>query len=141
MKRLEQFLAIAGMVVCLVVTLLLWLSISADQPVWSFPSLYFVELVFLSGVNAVLWALGKPSRIPINWAVTGIFCVFMLFGAFSVGFLYLPTVLIFGFLAILADLRTKQKIGLHLVIFLIAGVLQAAYMFSIYKLFYLVTPF
>jgi hypothetical protein len=135
-SRLEKSLAIAGMAVCLVVTLAFWSSIATYQTMWPLPGSYFVELMFLSVVDAVLWVRGDPCRAALNWAVAGIFCAFAILGAISVGFFYIPNILIFGLLGIFADLRTKHKMWAHLGIFLVAVVAQAVLMFAAIHLLY-----
>ncbi len=56
----ERFLAILGVVVCLMVTVPIWWSISAEQTMWLLPGIYFVEMVVLSIVSAFLFIRGNP---------------------------------------------------------------------------------
>jgi hypothetical protein len=130
-SRLEIILAIAGAVVCLVVTIIIWVGVSAQQPMWPLPGSYFVEFMLISAVVAYLWVSNHPLRISAAWAATGVFSVLVFIGLFSIGLFYIPNVLIFGALAILADVRARQKIGIHLVIYLVAGIAQAVLMFAV----------
>ena len=122
---LERTLAIAGTVICLFITALLWGSISLNQGMWPLPGLYFIEMAALSVVCAFLAFMDvHPGRQLIIWAAVGIFIGFSILGALSVGFFYLPVAIIFGVLAVLFDVRNKQKIALHLGVCLIAGIVQ-----------------
>jgi hypothetical protein len=134
---LDRFLAIAGMLICLAVTLILWVGIGANQAMWPLPALYFIEMAALSVVSALLVFMdGGPGGQFITWAVVGIFIAFSILGAWSVGFFYLPIAIIFGVIAIRSDLRDKQHLAAHIAVGLLAGLLQVALMLATIRLLF-----
>jgi hypothetical protein len=133
----ERILAIAGMVICLALTAILWISISANQSMWPFPGLYFIEMAALSVASARLAFMdGGPVGRLITWSAVGLITGFSILGAWSVGFFYLPVAIIFGGLAILSDVRNKQLIPVHLGVCLIAGVVQVLLMLAAIRLLF-----
>ena len=130
-RPFERILAIAGLIACLIVTVIIWGSISANQGMWPLPGLYFIEMAALSMVCAfIAFGNGNPRGQFILWGSVGIFLAFSILGAMSVGFFYLPVALIFGVLAILSDIRNKQPIVVHLGVCLIAGIVQVLLMLA-----------
>jgi hypothetical protein len=134
-QPLERFLAILGAAICLIVTVVIWRSVSALQPMWPLPGLYFIEMVVLSLVTALASIRGGPRAGLLTWGAAGIFSAFSILGALSVGFFYLPVAVIFGLLAVLSDLRHKQPIAAHLGICIFAGLAQAVLMLLLIRLF------
>ena len=136
-RPLERILAIAGLLACLVVTAILWLGISAQQPMWLLPGLYFIEMAVLSMVCALLaFGNGNSRGQFILWGAVGIFIAFSILGAMSVGFFYLPVAIIFGAIAILSDIRNRQPVALHLGVCLIAGIVQVILMLAAIRLLF-----
>jgi len=127
---LERFLAILAAVVCLLITILFWLSVRVHQTMWPLPSLYFIEMVTLSLLSTFIFIRGDPRDQFIMWGAAGVISAFSILGALSVGFSYLPVALIFTVISIRSDVRNKQQIAAHLGIFLIAGIVQSAMMFA-----------
>jgi len=127
----------AGAVFCLVLTAILWVSISAYQSLWPLPALYFIEMAALAVVCALLvFFNGDPRGQFIIWGSLGIFIAFSILGALSVGFFYLPVAIIFGVIAILSDIREKQPVALHLGVCLIAGIVQVILMLAAIRLLF-----
>ena len=128
----------AGELVCLVVTVPIWRSISAQQGMWPLPGLYLLEMVALSVLCAFAFYRGGPRSQFITWGALGVFLAFSILGAFSIGFFYLPVALIFGAAAIIADVKDKdrdvRRIGAHLAVCVIAGLAQAALMLAATRL-------
>ena len=131
---LERFLAILGTAICLIVTILIWRSVSALQSMWPLPGLYFIEMAALSAVSALASIRGGPHGVLITWGAAGIFSAFSFLGALSVGFFYLPVAVIFGLLAVLSDVRQKQPIAAHLGLGALAGLAQTVLMFAAVRL-------
>lgn len=131
---LERFLAVLGAAVCLIVTIVIWRSISALQAMWPLPGLYFSEMASLSLLSALAIFRGYPRGGLISWGAAGVFGAFSILGAFSVGFFYLPVALIFGLLAILMDVRQKQPITAHFGVGALAALVQAALMLLVIRL-------
>jgi hypothetical protein len=136
-RPLERILAIAGLIACLVVTAILWVGISAQQPMWPLPGLYFIEMAVLSMVCAfIAFGNGDPRGQFVLWGAVGIFTGFSILGAMSVGFFYLPVAIIFGAIAILSDIRIKQPVVLHFGVCLIAGIVQVVLMLAAIRLLF-----
>ena len=131
---LERFLAILGAVVCLIITILFWLSVSAYQTMWPLPGLYFIEMVALSIISAFIFVRGDPRDQFITWGAAGVITAFSILGALSVGFFYLPVALIFAVISVTSAVRNKKRITAYLGIFLIAGIAQLALMFAVVRL-------
>jgi hypothetical protein len=127
--KLDRILAIAGTVLCLAVTAVLWISIGAQQGLWPLPALYFIEMALLSMVCALLVFFdGSPLGRFIIWGAVGIFTGFSILGAWSVGFFYLPVAIIFAVIAVRSDLKNKQPIVVHIGAGLLAGMVQVVLM-------------
>jgi hypothetical protein len=131
---LERILATLAAVVCLIITILFWFSISSYQNIWPLPSLYFVELVAISIISAFIFVRGDPRGSLITWSTAGVISAFSILGAFSIGFFYLPIALLFTVVSITWDVRNKQHITAHLGIFFVAGIVQSALMFMAVRL-------
>ena len=135
--RLERILAIAGTLICLVVTAVLWASLRANQGMWPLPALYFIEMAALSLVCALLAFFDyNPRSQFIIWGAFGIFTAFSILGAFSVGFFYLPVAILFGVVAIRLDLRNKHHFAVHIGVCLIAGIVQVLLMLAASRLLF-----
>jgi hypothetical protein len=132
----ERSLAVLGALACLVITALIWRSISANQPMWPLPALYFIELPVVGMIAAGLAWLGGPQAQRVAWGAAGIFLAFSLIGAWSVGFFYLPVALIFTAAAAVVDIKDRQAVLPHLGIFLVAGVGQVVLMLVAIRLVY-----
>jgi len=131
---LERFLAILATTICLIITILFWLSVSTYQNMWPLPGLYFVEMVALSIVSAFIFVRGDPRNKFIIWGAAGLMSAFSILGALSVGFFYLPVALIFAVISATSDVRNKQPIMSRLGVFLIAGIAQLVLMFAAIRL-------
>jgi hypothetical protein len=129
-RPMESLLVLMASGYCLVITFMLWMSVSAYQPMWPLPAFYFVEMAALSILSAYTFTQRHQVGKIIVWVAAGITSVFSLAGAMTVGFFYLPIALIFAFVAITSDLRNKQPIATHLGICLMAGLGQVALMFA-----------
>ena len=129
-SRLERILAILAAVVCLIITLVFWFSISPYESMWPLPGFYFVEIVSLSFISTFIYVRGDPRGSLMTWVAAGAISAFSLLGAASVGFFYLPVALMFSVISLIWDVRNKQQRLTHLGIFLIAGIVQSALMLS-----------
>ena len=128
---LERSLVMVGALGCLVITIIVWDSVSANQPMWPLPALYLIEVVALSGLAVIAFLRGGRAGSFTLWAVVGILLAFSILGALSVGSLYFPTTLLFAVPAISYDLRNKQSIGAHLGTCILAAIAQAALMLAV----------
>jgi hypothetical protein len=131
---IERFLAILAAVVCLVVTIAIWLSVGAHQPMWPLPALYFIEVAALGILSAFMFIRGGRIGRIFTWASAGIFLGFALMGAFSVGLLYLPITFIFAAISVSSSVGQKQLMMTGVAAFLIAGLAQTALMLVVIRL-------
>jgi hypothetical protein len=137
----ERILAFIGAVICLIVTIIIWWSISAQQSMWPLPGLYFMEMVALSIMSTFLFIRGNARDKILIWGAVGAIIGFSILGALSVGFFYLPVALIFFIVSITSDVRNKQRIAVHLGVCVITAVVQAAMMLTAIRLLYPSTVF
>ena len=131
---IERFFAVFGAIACLIITILIWLSVSTYQGIWPLPGLYFIELIALGVIGAFAFIRSQAYGTLITWSAAGAFTAFSILGALSVGFFYLPIVLIFTVISVSADIRNRQRIAIHLGVWFIAGVAQAALMLAAIQL-------
>ena len=122
----EQILAILGAMACLVITILLWQEITAHQPMWPAPGLYFIEITVVCVASAGLLMRGGVLARALVWVSAGIVLVFSLLAVFSVGVYYFPVALLLIIVALAADIRTRQPMLGHVGLFFAGGILQAA---------------
>ena len=133
-RPMENLLSLITAGYCLVITFILWMSVSSYQSTWPLPALYFVEMAALSILGPFTFSKRYRAGIIINWVVVGIIGVFSLVGAMTVGFFYLPIALIFAFISITFDLRNKEPIATHLSICIIAALIQVVMMTAAIRL-------
>ena len=139
-RTLVRFLAVLGTAACLIVSAGAWLSIRAQQSMWPLPDLYLLEMAAVSGLCTwSLWSNGTrlTSRGGIlAWAMIGVILGFVILGAFSIGFAYIPTAGLLVSAAILSNLRRRHNPFMLLGVCLAAAVAQAAIMLIIIQLLY-----
>lgn len=133
-RSFERYMAAVAAIGSVVFTIAVWWSVSRVQPMWPLPAGYLIEVAAVSVAAAVAFVVGGSRGRGLAWAATGILLAFSILGMFSVGALYLPTVLILGIACATADLRNKSPLGLHLAIFLLAALVQSALMLAVSRL-------
>ena len=130
-SRLERILAILAVVVCLIITLVFWFTISPYQGMWPLPGLYFVEMVSLSFISTFIFVRGDPRGSLMTWVAAGVISAFSFLGALSVGIFYLPVALMFSVISLASDVRNKQNRPARLGIFLMSVIAQLALMLAV----------
>lgn len=137
-RRLERALAVTGTVLCLVVSFGAWWGLRVQQSLWPLPDLYLLEATAASALAAWgIWntATGSSSvRLILTWAAIGAILGFLVLAGFSIGNLYLPVAGLLFIAAILADLRLKSNLLVHLGVACAAAVVQAALMLAIIRM-------
>ena len=133
-SRLERILAILAAVVCLIITLVFWFSISPYQSMWPLPGFYFVEIVSLSFISTLIFVRGDPGGSLMTWVAAGVISAVSFLGAASVGLFYLPVALMYIVISLTWDVRNKQNKPARLGIFLIAGIAQSVLMLAAIRL-------
>ena len=139
-RSLERFLAVTAAVVCLVISGRIWQVLSGQQPMWPLPGLYVLEMLAASaiGMFGILRSDSEWSGLGgmLAWAAVGVLVGFAVMGAWSVGLLYLPVVVILVIAAILSDRRRNRNMLAHGGIGLIAALAQVALMLAVIRLLY-----
>ena len=136
-RTLEFILALTATAICLIVSVYVWLVLSAQQPMWPLPGLYLLEMPAVSILG--LWSIGsnetRLSRLRgfLTWVTVGILFAFVVLGALSVGFLIAPVAILFAIAAILSDHRQGHNLVAHLGIGLVAALAQAALMLDVIR--------
>jgi hypothetical protein len=130
-RFLERLLALFGALACLVIVILIWQVVSAQQPMWPLPGLYLIQVVAVS-IAGMFGALrGDSSGGAVIWAVVGVFIAFVVLGGFSIGPSFIPVVLAFALAGILLDIRLRRSILIELAVCVAAGVAQTALMLAL----------
>ncbi len=125
--------ALAGLVLCLYVSAYVWQYYSHVQPMWPLPALYLVEIPLLTIAGVIDILLAAWTGGAVGWLAAGAVLGFSIMGMFSVGMLYVPVALGLALGALVADIRQKHRLLLHLALFLAAGVGQAVLMLALTK--------
>ncbi len=131
----ERYVAAVAAMGSIVFTILIWVSVSRFQPMWPLPALYLIEAALLSTLAAIAFMRPAHAGRAIAWAAIGMLLAFAILGLFSVGALYLPTILLLAAVCLTADLRNRSNLLMHLGLFLLAGLAQAAVMLTISRSF------
>jgi hypothetical protein len=129
-RSLERFLAIVGVAVCAIISALIWQSVSAYQPMWPLPALYLLEMVALSFAAALGNARDSAAGGMVAWGTIGAVLAFVVMGAWSVGFLFIPVAVLLAIAGILRDRRQRLNMAIHLGICAAAAIAQAALMLA-----------
>ena len=145
-RSYERLLAVVGAIVCVITCVRIWQVLQSDyspggpQPIWPLPGLYLLEMIAMGIIGAFSVVNGNAERSSawgaVTWAVVGVLAAFVVMGAWSIGLLFSPAVLIFTLVAILSDRRRSQSFILHLGLCVMAGLAQVAVMFAAIRLLY-----
>jgi hypothetical protein len=133
---LERFLAILGALACIALTVVIWRNVSAYQGMWPLPALYFLEIPALTVMSAVALVRRSTSAGILVWVAAGALGAFCLLGLFSVGLIYMPIFLVVAGAAIASELHNSGHFPMHLAIFLLSGLAQAALMLAAIRWLY-----
>ena len=139
-RALERFLAVVATGVCLIVCVRIWQVLNGQQPIWPLPGLYLLEMVVVSliGLFGIFTWDSEQSALAgaLTWAAVGVFTAFVVMGAWSIGFLFIPVALIFLIAAILGDRGQRRNLIVHLGVYAIAAIAQAGLMFAVIRVVY-----
>jgi hypothetical protein len=135
-RPLERFLAVTGLVVCLAVTIAVFLVFGRMQPMWPLPGLYLLEMLLLSAaVTFGVFFLPRPAGALIG-AALGAMGAFALLAAWTVGGLYLPVLLLLGAGGIVSLRRGRGRTWPVLAAAVGAALAQTALILGVVRLFY-----
>jgi len=145
--RLERALAVTGTALCMIVSAAAWWGLRVQQSLWPLPDLYLLEMLAASALATWgIWSQAeRPAslRLILTWASIGIMLGFVILGAFSIGFFYLPVVVLLVSAAILADRPVPGRTGqarlgfnffIHMGACVAAAGVQAALMLAVIRM-------
>ena len=102
---------------------------------WPLPALYLLEMLAASilGVWDTWSSETRQHGAIVTWVVTGILLAFVIIGAWSVGFLFIPVAGLLAGAAVLSDRRQGRSLVVHLGVGLGAALAQAALMLGVIR--------
>jgi hypothetical protein len=129
--RIALILSGTGCLTCIIITAVIGSSLASLQNIWLLPGAYFLEITIgaMAGFLAVLTR--HPGASKVLWIYCGTLLVFILMASFSVGFFFIPVLVIFGVVSILLDLKQKKLLPAHLGLFFCGLILQLVLMLAI----------
>ncbi len=138
-RVLEIVLSGIGVGIAIVNCIVIWQAVSSYQPMFPLPALYLFELIAVSLVGWVSIIFSETGRLRyapyLPWVTVGVLVAFVILGAMSVGFFYLPVLLLFIASGILFDVRTRRMIVLDLGVAGVAALVQAGVMLVIIQIY------
>ena len=133
-RPFERYLAVVAALGCVAITVAVWVSLRAVQPMWPLPALYLIEVSGLSVVAAIAFVRGGRRSGIITWAAVGMLAAFCILGILSVGGLYLPTTLLLAIVGFTSGLRNKSSLLRDIGLGLVAGLAQIGVMLTVVRL-------
>ena len=132
----ERVLAAGAAGVCVVMTAIIWLLVSQQQPMWPLPALYLLEMAAASLVG--LWGIYRNDAVGsgLAWAAAGAVFGFAIIGGFSVGFFYLPVAGLMGLAALWQARLAWQRLPMHVGLALLTALGQAGLMLALIRVLY-----
>jgi hypothetical protein len=131
----------------MIVSAAAWWGLRVQQSLWPLPDLYLLEMLAASALATWgIWSQAeRPAslRLILTWASIGIMLGFVILGAFSIGFFYLPVVVLLVSAAILADRPVPGRTGqarlgfnffIHMGACIAAAGVQAALMLAVIRM-------
>lgn len=139
--KLERTLALLAAAVCSLISIRVFQLVGSMQPVWPLPALYLVEVTSLTWVGAWVLIRERPSSAVVVCAVAGILTGFSILGAWTIGFFYLPVVLLLGIAGGLATWRRQRLLLVGLASFAVGFAGQVVLMLAVLRLLPSLTTF
>jgi hypothetical protein len=133
---LERVLAAGAAVVCVSLTVVVWLAVSQQQAMWPLPALYLLEMAVMSLIG--LWGIFRADAAGSGaaWVAAGAVLGFAIIGGFSVGFFYLPVAGLLGLAALWQARLAWRRLPLQVGLALLAAVAQAVFMLALIGVLY-----
>ena len=137
-RSLEWVFSILGALNCIVVAVVFAISQLPQSSgvlldIWPFPLIYFIEITIIGIlpviVVSILRTSSKSAWSALPWICSGILVAFVILGAWTIGFFLIPAMLLFLFVGIFVDRRTKGEIPLHIIFYAAGGFSQATLVF------------
>ena len=125
------FLAILTALYCLTVVILFAYSqVSMGSSIWWFPGIYFLEIVLFGSLSLVSVVKNSPAGQfawnSLPWIGAGGLLAFVILGAWTIGFYLIPGMILSIVIGVIEDRRKKDNLPLHVILFLVAAIAQAA---------------
>ena len=139
--KLEWYLALLAAAVCSLISIRVFRLVASMQPVWPFPALYLVEVTSLTWVGAWVLIRERPGSAAVVCAVAGVLTGFSILGAWTIGFFYLPVVLLLGIAGGWATWRRRSPLPVGLASFAVGFAGQVVLMLAILQLLPSLTTF
>ena len=133
---LERALAVSAALIAAIISVMVWGAISRQQAMWPLPDLYLVEMPAVAGLAALAVSGGWERRAEVVWAATGVLLGFSLLAGFSIGFFYLPCVLLLAAAGVKLDWANWRRLALHLGLAVLWAAAQAALMLAAIRVLY-----
>jgi len=139
--KLERYLALLAAAVCSLISIRVFQLVGSMQPVWPLPALYLVEVTSLTWVGAWVLIRERPGSAAVVCAVAGVLTGFSILAAWTIGFFYLPVVLLLGITGGLATWRRRGPLLVGLASFAVGSAGQVVLMLAILQLLPSLTTF
>jgi len=131
-----RFLAFLAAAVCLVVTIRVWMIVSAQQALWPIPGAYLIEMLALSLLAALAIQPGSPLPVALPGIACGGLFAFSVLASFSVGLFYLPVALLILIAGLLFTLSTRRSLFIFLAWTAAAVVIQSGIILAAINILY-----
>jgi hypothetical protein len=133
-RRLSKaFIGLAALT-SLATTVLLWGEIAVHQEMWPLPGFYLIEIIVLPAFAFYVALSDSWPGTLLCWAMLGASLGFVLLGAMSLGFFYLPVVLFLLFGVIMSRRARGSDVLKGIAIALSAVILQAGAMLILIRI-------
>ena len=133
-----KFIAVLAIIVCLITCLVIFQSLLSDphQELFPLPALYLLEMIAASSVAAI--GAFKEGEVwnKVSWAAGGIIAAFVLMGAWSIGFFFIPTAVLVLITALLSWRRHHTQFLIGAISYVVAFVTQIILMFAAIRILY-----
>ncbi len=119
MRICQQVLAVLAIVYTIFISIWIWHDLYVLYPpgdfnIWPLPALYLLELIALTLVVLAISGLDLPTLTAALWIIPGMVLAFIVLGAITIGPAYVPTFLLLFLISILAEIRHRGRVWLHL---------------------------
>ena len=133
-----KFIAVLAIIVCLITCLVIFQSLLSDphQEIFPLPAFYLFEMIAASLVAAMGAFKESKAWNKATWAAGGIIAAFVLMGAWSIGFFFIPTAILVLITALLSWRRHHTQILIGAITYVVAFVTQIILMFAAIRILY-----
>ncbi len=138
---LEAVLTILAALTAVIISAMAWQVTSPQQAMLPLPALYLIEVPVVAGLAALAVIGGWARRAEVTWAAAGVLLGFSLLAGFSIGFFYLPCVLLLMLAGVKLDWGEWRRLALHVGLAVLWAAAQAALMLGAIRVLYPVAQF